>query len=304
MSFSQAFFTVGSPGGPPAAMHESMHESTDSGSREAPDTAMKDKEDTHFTQGSQQSSPPRTSDRSEQSPLDKPDKMVKETVEGQDDDGPNRSHSTATMKKKKGTASIVKAPKRAKPGSKKPKPPTAKKKKPSGGSGKGDGDAGDQEASDEASESDSGPYCICRGPDNHRFMIACDKCEDWFHGECIDMDKYTGENLVQRYICPNCTDGKMYVTRYKKTCSLEGCENPARIYDPKEASIFCCDEHCQVWWEQLISTLPKAKAGHHGDELTREDFMGLVDGSARRSRAQDGAWKLGDEPFGEFVSQQ
>jgi COMPASS component SPP1 len=121
-------------------------------------------------------------------------------------------------------------------------------------------------------------------------MIACDRCEDWFHGECIGMDKYTGENLVQKYICPNCSDNDRYVTRYKKMCSFKGCTRPARVYDLQDASIFCSPEHCQAWWEQLIAGLPKTK-GVGFDNLTQDEFMGLLN-------TQDKSWKLGDAPFG------
>jgi len=220
---------------------------------------------------------------------------------------PDENHSSFTSpasskpsaaKRKKGTATAVKTPKRA-------RPPGGKKKGGSGVSGakkktatspatlpglseEGTGADGAGGASSE--ESDSGPYCLCRGPDNHRFMIACDRCEDWFHGECIGMDKYTGENLVQKYICPNCNDNDRYVTRYKKMCSLDGCTRPARIDNLKEPSIFCSHEHCQAWWEQLIAGLPKTK-GIGFDNLTQDEFMGLLD-------TQDKTWKLGDTPFG------
>ncbi|KAK3363373.1 hypothetical protein B0T25DRAFT_587332 [Lasiosphaeria hispida] len=226
--------------------------------------------------------------------------------------GGNASPTQKTApRKKKGTATAVKAPKRARTsgggrrggksgGGGKKKSATSPGTLPNGsedghGAGAGGGSsvtgAGD-------SESDSGPYCLCRGPDNHRFMIACDRCEDWFHGDCIGMDKYTGENLVQKYICPNCSDGERYVTRYKKMCSLEGCTRPARIYDPREPSIFCSEEHCQAWWEQLIATLPRTKGTNQFDFLTQEEFMGLLDTPKRRSGEKGAAWKLGDRPFG------
>lgn len=169
-----------------------------------------------------------------------------------------------------------------------------------------DDDGGGEEEEEEESGSDQGIYCICRGPDNHRFMIACDRCEDWFHGDCIGMDKYTGENLVQRYICPNCTDGKLYATRYKKTCALDRCERPARMYGDDvvgrdEASIFCSEEHCQLWWEQLVGTLPRSRTGGlYGDVLTQEEFMGLL-GTGKKGGRKEG-WKIGDEPFGESHS--
>jgi len=31
-------------------------------------------------------------------------------------------------------------------------------------------------------------YCLCRTSDDSRFMIGCDKCDDWFHPECVGLD--------------------------------------------------------------------------------------------------------------------
>ncbi|KAM7222818.1 hypothetical protein V8F06_001716 [Rhypophila decipiens] len=206
----------------------------------------------------------------------------------------------APTKKKKGTATALKGPKRSGPGSgpKKKKSRKTEDNPAASGSQAGDErkDEGDEDSGSDQ-ESDSGPYCLCRGPDNHRFMIACDKCEDWFHGECIGMDKYTGENLVQRYICPNCSDGKRYVTRYKKMCSLESCNLPSRLYDPQNPSIFCSQEHCQAWWEHLIKTLPRNKVSSL-DNLTRMEFVGLLDPLPRMPGQKPSSnWKLGDTPF-------
>ncbi|KAK4192521.1 hypothetical protein QBC35DRAFT_484069 [Podospora australis] len=245
--------------------------------------------------------------------------------------GGGKSKTTSSSRKKKGTATVVKPPKRARSG-----PGNAKKsggKRPgssasskaavknesantvgdddyeddgypgaegSSGAGAGGGGGGGR-----SSESDSGPYCLCRGPDNHRFMIACDRCQDWFHGECIGMDKWTGEHLVQKYICPNCTDAdRGYVTRYRKMCTLETCKNAARVTDPIRPSIFCSDEHCQEWWEQLVATLPTLCDGYDSDDddgnhqtrgpsdpllgpLMREDFLALLD-----SRPDRPDWNL------------
>ncbi|KAI3393645.1 hypothetical protein diail_3872 [Diaporthe ilicicola] len=166
-------------------------------------------------------------------------------------------------------------------------------------------------ASDEE-ESDHGPYCICRGPDDHRWMISCDMCDDWFHGECVNIDKTIGEALIQRYVCPGCTDRQgINVTRYKKTCSLEGCWRPARIYDDirgdADYSVFCSDKHAEDWWEQLVRSLPDSrslKAKEAG--LTREKFMGLLNVSAvHQSGDGEEPWHLGKKPFAvphEFLS--
>lgn len=30
-------------------------------------------------------------------------------------------------------------------------------------------------------------YCLCRGPNDGTFMVECDECEQWFHGECVNL---------------------------------------------------------------------------------------------------------------------
>ncbi|KLU83444.1 hypothetical protein MAPG_02504 [Magnaporthiopsis poae ATCC 64411] len=245
--------------------------------------------------------------------------------------------TSAAKKKKKGTAATVKAPKRAAPkrpksakkGAAAPGPkagggkkPTVKKETGDHGSA-GAGSSESEGGSDDDSESDHGPYCLCRGPDDHRWMISCEACEDWFHGECVNVTKDVGETLIQAYICPNCTvdnpaDGRArLVTRYKKTCALEGCRQPARILDPKAPkaaaaaqqrkggsatphSVFCSQEHCNVWWEQLVGTLPKDE-GVDGRGLTQSEFMSLLASSGNRKPTGDGApgggWFVGQKPF-------
>ena len=239
------------------------------------------------------------------------DNMAK-SVTGEDDGAP---HKPQAAKKKKGTATVVKNTKRSRPGSttgpgvKKSK---GTKRKPGSSSttninmaglglndnpGLVEDDGGGGTGGGASSESDSGPYCLCRGPDNHRFMIACDGCEDWFHGECIGMDKWDGENLVQRYICPNCTDNKTYVTRYKKMCTLDGCRNPARIYDLQNPSNFCSAEHTQEFWEQWVATLPRTK-GVSFDLLTQQEFMALLAPPDRKPGEKGKSWRVGEKPFG------
>lgn len=167
---------------------------------------------------------------------------------------------------------------------------------------------------EEEEESDHGPYCLCRGPDDHRWMISCDVCEDWFHGECVSIDKTIGEALIQRYVCPLCTDDKgINVTRYKKTCSLEGCVNPARIYDENKKgvsaaagsySVFCSDKHAEDWWEQLVRSLPEnGKLKSKNADLTRQKFMGLLGASTvYKSVEGEDPWYIGRKPFGKHFS--
>ncbi|OAQ25716.1 hypothetical protein K457DRAFT_80181, partial [Linnemannia elongata AG-77] len=47
-------------------------------------------------------------------------------------------------------------------------------------------------------------YCICRGPyDGVEFMIACDRCEEWFHGRCIGMKPQEAKKS-NHYYCDTC----------------------------------------------------------------------------------------------------
>ena len=200
-----------------------------------------------------------------------------------------------TNTKKKGTASTVKrAPKRPKNG-----PSKANKKPksdiPTDGLNSEEAPASEDDEAEGEEESDHGPYCICRGPDDHRWMICCENCEDWFHGECINLNKDIGESLIEKFVCPNCTDRKIY-TLYKKTCALGGCRRASRLNQP-EKSVFCSHEHSQMYWERLVAKLPKSRGkGGLSDQLIQEEFMALL-GSGLAGTDEEGLWNLAREPF-------
>ena len=46
-------------------------------------------------------------------------------------------------------------------------------------------------------------YCSCRGIDDGSFMIACDVCEEWFHGRYVGVTEEEGED-IHLYTCPAC----------------------------------------------------------------------------------------------------
>lgn len=127
------------------------------------------------------------------------------------------------------------------------------------------------------SRSSSPVYCLCLGPDDHRWMIQCDGCEDWFHGECVDLNSSVGDDLVESFICPRCLDVEVgRVTRYRKICSLGGCQKPARLCADEEdeaankqatsgdqaapKSAFCCNDHRDEWWIRLVTGMPTRRA--------------------------------------------
>ena len=61
----------------------------------------------------------------------------------------------------------------------------------------------DQESGAEVDE-DGGDedevYCICRRPDTGKWMIGCDGCDDWFHGQCVNVAEEDGR-LLDKYYC-------------------------------------------------------------------------------------------------------
>nr|XP_022904952.1 CXXC-type zinc finger protein 1-like [Onthophagus taurus]XP_022904953.1 CXXC-type zinc finger protein 1-like [Onthophagus taurus]XP_022904954.1 CXXC-type zinc finger protein 1-like [Onthophagus taurus]XP_022904955.1 CXXC-type zinc finger protein 1-like [Onthophagus taurus]XP_022904956.1 CXXC-type zinc finger protein 1-like [Onthophagus taurus] len=52
---------------------------------------------------------------------------------------------------------------------------------------------------------DGQAYCICRSSDSSRFMIACDACEEWYHGDCISISEKEAK-LIKQYFCIRCTE--------------------------------------------------------------------------------------------------
>ncbi|KAM5358201.1 hypothetical protein ACJZ2D_015497 [Fusarium nematophilum] len=188
---------------------------------------------------------------------------------------PSSSMGAQTAAKKKGTAATVKkAPKRPKNTAGGPR--GAKKLKPAP-SRSGSTEVPDEGgAASEADESDNGPYCLCRGPDDHR--------------------KDIGESLIEKFICPNCTSDTL-ATLYKKTCALGGCRRAARLAQG-EQSVFCSNEHAQAWWERVVAKLPKtrSKGGGVNDQLVQEEFMALL-GSGLSGLDQEGLWRLVKAPF-------
>ncbi|KAL8969286.1 MAG: hypothetical protein Q9183_002073, partial [Haloplaca sp. 2 TL-2023] len=148
----------------------------------------------------------------------------------------------AAKKRKVDTAeSIEKSSPRAHAGS----PASRRASKTPAPKGRKKGSATPQRSPSIAADDDDdedGVFCICRGPDNHTWMIACDgPCEDWFHGRCIGMTEKEGE-LIEKYYCPNCTEAGDGETMWKRMCRLDDCRRPARVNGEKKSK-YCSDEH-------------------------------------------------------------
>ena len=50
-------------------------------------------------------------------------------------------------------------------------------------------------------------YCLCRKPWQGRFMIQCDRCDEWFHGACVNVTPTEALDIDQ-YTCLKCGVGQ------------------------------------------------------------------------------------------------
>ncbi|XP_049825378.1 CXXC-type zinc finger protein 1 isoform X2 [Aethina tumida] len=62
---------------------------------------------------------------------------------------------------------------------------------------------------------DGQAYCFCRSSDSSRFMIACDACEEWYHGDCVEISEKKAK-LITQYFCFRCQEeDPTLVTRWR-----------------------------------------------------------------------------------------
>ncbi|XP_048149133.1 CXXC-type zinc finger protein 1-like [Corvus hawaiiensis] len=48
-------------------------------------------------------------------------------------------------------------------------------------------------------------YCVCRKPDINCFMIGCDNCNEWFHGDCINITERMAK-AIREWYCRQCRE--------------------------------------------------------------------------------------------------
>lgn len=60
-------------------------------------------------------------------------------------------------------------------------------------------------SSSSSDDSDDEVYCICRTSDTSRFMICCDHCEVWYHGDCISVTEQYSKRIAT-FFCLICRD--------------------------------------------------------------------------------------------------
>lgn len=85
---------------------------------------------------------------------------------------------------------------------------------------------------------DQNVYCLCRQIyDASKFYIACDGCEDWFHGSCVNISTKDSHQIL-KWFCPTCGSDKIV---YR-----EGCFNPQCLKPRQETDKYCKYEIIQA----------------------------------------------------------
>ncbi|KAH7931017.1 hypothetical protein BV22DRAFT_1027782 [Leucogyrophana mollusca] len=120
---------------------------------------------------------------------------------------------------------------------------------------------------DEDDMEDDKLYCVCKtGYDEDRVMIACDRCDEWYHTQCVDMPDLEVD-LVDQFICPPCIEKYPQLslrTTWKRRClrglkdpessSPKSCHKPARGAFSKYCSDECGVKYMQsrmLHWDKL-----------------------------------------------------
>lgn len=217
-----------------------------------------------------------------------------------------RPAPSAPAVKKKGTAKAMKPSKKRKldtetdPHARSVTPTSRPSKPPNSKSGKKGSQAGTpglesspapdnssqvHPSDDEAESSeDHNLYCICKKPDNHKWMIGCDGgCDDWFHGDCVNM-KQADEGLVDRFICPSCEENGRGNTTWKPMCRREGCRKPARLIKGSPSK-YCSDECGAMFMTEQLHRTAGAKGAKDKAKKSKK----------KAGKTEDGERASGDE---------
>ncbi|CAO3694579.1 unnamed protein product [Rhizopus stolonifer] len=127
-------------------------------------------------------------------------------------------------------------------------------------------------------------YCICKRPyDIPRFMIACDKCDQWFHGECINISEKQGE-FIDFYFCQNCSKITGKKTIWKPKCDNMNCERAARIGRNQGHLSKYCTDNCGIQVAKAHMEITETK-----NSLSRGKLCSFadMDDRSRLSRVKD-----------------
>lgn len=124
-------------------------------------------------------------------------------------------------------------------------------------------------------------YCICKTPyDPNRFYIGCDNCDNWFHGECVNITQEVGDT-IETYYCSDC-QVKCGPIRYVKQSSRDRTVNYSALNNGLEGIQGAKEDKYSKWIADRTSRnmfAPDPFQRYKGNEISLEYFKthGLTD---------------------------
>ncbi|KAI8072901.1 hypothetical protein BC940DRAFT_291894 [Gongronella butleri] len=106
-------------------------------------------------------------------------------------------------------------------------------------------------------------YCICRKPyEASQFMIACDRCDQWFHGACIGINEKDGE-FIDLYFCDKCSKETGKSTSWKPKCGNPACDKAGRVSTHQGYVSKYCSHNCGMQVARARLELADMKRKRH-----------------------------------------
>ena len=132
-------------------------------------------------------------------------------------------------------------------------------------------------------------YCVCKSTDGKRFMIACDNCDEWFHGDCVGVSMSLSKR-IKAYFCPQCRADKKtlkikYLSKYQelsKSLSKEKAQQLASTHNDQSYNKFYAETQTRLKKEadlnRKMPTKPKQESNpvqeKHAEIKTEQKFYG------------------------------
>ncbi|KAH7722444.1 Set1 complex component spp1 [Aphelenchoides avenae] len=128
---------------------------------------------------------------------------------------------------------------------------------------------------EKAEAADKGLYCYCKGPNTGGPMIACDKCEEWFHGECIGLSPGFTVGDVELFLC-GCSLKNEKAIRYKKRRASMALRGSA-VAGANDAAASTAEGEASTSKETPVNDGSEKKSVEKRGRMTRTNKKAAVD---------------------------
>ncbi|CAG7816473.1 unnamed protein product [Allacma fusca] len=114
-------------------------------------------------------------------------------------------------------------------------------------------------------------YCICRSTDSTSFMIACDNCEEWYHGDCIGITEQDAK-YIKKYFCERCQEenSSLKIAYKSKKPPLQPTNKERRSKDKEKV-----DKRGKVGRPKKNESKPKSESKHRKERQEEKQIKAI-----------------------------